>query len=53
MLFRSEKGDSTLQNLSKRQAAWVSELAEDLPLVNIRIGVGMIRGLINRLEAAD
>ena len=53
LVMLTEKGDSTLQSLSKRQAAWVSELAEDLPPVNIRIGVGMIRGLINRLEKAD
>lgn len=49
----TEKGETTLQNLSEKQATWISELAEDIPPVNIRIGVGIIRGLINRLKETD
>ena len=49
----TDKGTSTLQKLSEKQAAWVSELAEDMAPANIRIGVGMMRGLINRLDETD
>lgn len=49
----TDKGLSALQGLSEKQAAWVAGLAKDIPPANIRIGVGMMRGLIRRLEEAD
>lgn len=49
----TEKGADTLQKISEKQAQWVSSLAEDMEPANIRIAVGMMRGLLNRLSTLE
>ena len=46
----TEKGVEVLEELTARQAAWLEALSEGLPPANIRIGVGMMRGLLRRLS---
>lgn len=49
----TDTGRVTLEKLSEKQAAWVSELSEDMQPANIRIAVGIMRGLTNRLTEID
>jgi len=49
----TKNGETTLQELSKKQADWVSDLSNGIEPVNIRIGVGIMRGLTNRLTEPE
>lgn len=53
LVVLTTKGRDTLEQLSDKQAAWVSALSEDMQPANIRIAVGILRGLGNRLTEPD
>ncbi|MCJ2165118.1 MULTISPECIES: MarR family winged helix-turn-helix transcriptional regulator [unclassified Pseudodesulfovibrio] len=46
----TEKGETMLKEMAARQGDWLEALSTELPPSNLRIGVGMMRGLINRLS---
>lgn len=45
----TQHGVDTLDALSEKQAKWVSDLSEGMQPANIRIAVGVMRGLVGRL----
>ena len=46
----SDKGLAAVQTLAEKRSQWLAAASRGLPTANIRIGVGMLRGLIGRLS---
>jgi DNA-binding MarR family transcriptional regulator len=46
----TEKGKTMLKDITARQGDWLEALSAGFPPSNLRIAVGMMRGLINRLS---
>jgi DNA-binding MarR family transcriptional regulator len=53
LVFLTETGETALRKLFEKQTIWVADLAKGMEPANIRIGVGMMRGLISRLTETD
>ena len=53
LVLLTDKGKETLEQISTKQAAWISEVTDGMEPANIRIATGIMRGFAGRLQEHD